>query len=152
MKPFEVKLSLPVVAPLLDVIRDLVAALKSTLAADQPFQHVEPELKEPWIAELIQSQQADLKVLMSLFDEEFFAEGIVTFDENNAETVVRACASIRLKLREQHLKGLGDEALESGDIDLAELADALRTAYLCYLFLATMQELIIRRMDPSEVE
>jgi hypothetical protein len=73
----------------------------------------------------------------------------VAFDESNAEPIVRACAAVRLHLRERYLKQLGDEMLESGDVDLTKLGEPLRKAFMCYLFLATIQELIIQHLDES---
>jgi hypothetical protein len=42
---------------------------------------------------------------------------------------------------------LGDETLETGDVDVMKLAEPLRRAFMCYLFLATIQELIIQHLD-----
>ena len=38
------------------------------------------------------------------------------------------------------------------DVDLLTLAEPLRTAFMCYLFLATVQELIIQHLDSSILE
>ena len=152
MKRIEVKLSLPVVAPLLDVIRELAAGLDTTLAAPQPLSGLDVDLRDSWVSELIKGQQSDVKTLLSLFDEEFFSEGVVAFDETNAESIVRACSAVRLRLREQHLRSMGDEALESGDVELSSLTDGLRKAFMCYLFLATVQELIIQHLDSTIIE
>ena len=72
--------------------------------------------------------------------------------EENAECIVRACAAVRLRLREHYLKPLGDEKLESGDVDMLTLDEPLRRAFMCYLFLATIQELIIQHLDASILE
>ena len=90
--------------------------------------------------------------LLALFDDEFFAEGIVAFDEENAEPIVRACAAVRLRLREVYLKGLDDDALEGGEVELEQMSEAVRKAFMCYLFLATVQELIIQHLDSSIIE
>jgi hypothetical protein len=63
--------------------------------------------------------------------------------------IVRACAAVRLRLREKYLKPMGDETLESGEVDLMSLDEPLRKAFMCYLFLATIQELIIQHLDES---
>ena len=94
-------------------------------------------------------QNHDLRSLLSLFDGEFFTEGVVAFDSSNAEPIVRACTAVRLQLRERRLKSLGDEALETGEIDLEKLDEPVRRAFMCYLFLATVQELIIQHLDSS---
>ena len=149
MKRIEVKLSLPVVAPLLDVIRDLADGLQKRLAAPAALNDLDDEFRADWEGELLSSQKNDVQTLLALFDDEFFTEGVVAFDEENAETILRASAAVRLRLREQWLKPVGDEALESGDVDLMTLAEPLRKAFMCYLFLATVQELIIQHLDSS---
>jgi hypothetical protein len=149
MKRIEVKLALPVVAPLLDVIKDLADSLRKNLAAPLELKDLDPEFKEAWTDELLSTQNEEVRTLLALFDDDFFGDGVVAFDENNAEIIVRACAAVRLRLREKFLKPLGDEALESGDLDLMTLDEPLRKAFMCYLFLATIQELIIQHLDES---
>ncbi len=149
MKRIEVKLALPVVAPLLDVIKELADSLRKNLAAPLELKDLDPEFREAWTDELLSTQNAEVSTLLALFDDDFFGDGVVAFDENNAEIIVRACAAVRLRLREKYLKPLGDEALESGDLDLMPLDEPLRKAFMCYLFLATIQELIIQHLDES---
>ena len=110
---------------------------------------MEVEYSDTWRSELLASQNTDVKTLLALFDSEFFTSGVVGFDEGNAEAIVRASAAIRLYLREHYLQPLGDETLESGDIEIDELQEPVRKAFMCYLFLATIQELIIQHLDSS---
>ncbi|MCX6933276.1 MAG: hypothetical protein B9S26_02355 [Opitutia bacterium Tous-C4FEB] len=152
MKRIEVKLSLPVVAPLLDVIRQLADGLGQKLAAPQDLGDIDQEFRDAWVGDLLEGQNKDVKALLALFDDEFFAEGIVAFDEENAEPIVRACAAVRLRLREVYLKGLDDDALEGGEVELEQMSEAVRKAFMCYLFLATVQELIIQHLDSSIIE
>ena len=149
MKRIEVKLALPVVAPLLDVVRELADGLAHNLAAPLGLLDLEPEDRGAWADELLVAQREEVRVLLGLFDDEFFSEGVVAFDEDNAEIIVRACAAIRLRLREQFLKDLGDEVLESSEVALSVLPEPTRRAFMCYLFLATIQELIIEHLDSS---
>ena len=149
MKRIEVKLALPVVAPLLDVIRELAGDLGRHLAIEGAPGDIDDELRESWTGELLANQADEVKALLSLFNDEFFSEGVVAFDEENAETIVRACAAIRLRLREKYLKRLEDEQLEAGEIDIMTLDEPLRKAFMCYLFLATIQDLIIQHLDES---
>lgn len=149
MKRIEVKLSLPVVAPLLDVVRELADGLRRKLAAPSALADLDAEFRDAWVAELLTAQQEDVAALLALFDDEFFTEGVVAFDEDNAETILRACAAVRLRLREHYLNPVGDEALETGDVDMMTLDEPLRKAFMCYLFLATVQELIIQHLDAS---
>ena len=152
MKRIEVKLSLPVVAPLLVVIRQLADGLGQKLAAPQDLGDIDQEFRDAWVGDLLEGQNKDVKALLALFDDEFFAEGIVAFDEENAEPIVRACAAVRLRLREVYLKGLDDDALEGGEVELEQMSEAVRKAFMCYLFLATVQELIIQHLDSSIIE
>jgi hypothetical protein len=152
MKRIEVKLALPVVAPLLDVIKELADGLRKNLAAPLALKDLDADFKDAWVGELLSAQNDDVHTLLSLFDEGFFKDGVVAFHESNAEIIVRACAAVRLRLREVYLKPLGDELLESGDVDLATLEEPLRKAFMCYLFLATIQELIIQHLDETILE
>ena len=152
MKRIEVKLALPVVAPLLDVIKGMGDSLQQSLAAPLGVRDLEPEFGASWTDELVASQNADLRVLLALFNDEFFTEGVVAFDADNAEPIVRATAAVRLRLREQFLRQLGDETLESGSVELEQLNEPVRKAFMCYLFLATVQELIIQHLDSTILE
>ena len=147
MKRIEVKLALPVVAPLLDVIKELADGLRKNLAAPTGLKDLDADFQAAWIDDLLVTQNSDVQALLALFDEEFFKDGVVAFDEENAEVIVRASAALRLGLRERHLKPLDDETLEAGDIEMEKLAEPLRKAFMCYLFLATVQELIIQHLD-----
>ncbi len=149
MKRIEVKLALPVVAPLLDVVKELADGLRGSLAAPLGLKDLDAEFSASWTDELLTAQNVDLQALLGLFDDGFFAEGVVAFDDDNAESIVRATAALRLRLRERFLTGLGDEALESGNVELDQLPEPTRKAFMCYLFLATIQELIIQHLDSS---
>lgn len=148
-KRVEVRLSLPVVAPLLDVIKAASDQLQHRLAATIELDGIEPEFRDTWRAELIATQNEDIGTLLALFDSEFFSSGIIAFDEKNAEPILRASAAVRLCLREQFLVGLSDELLETGDVEFEDLEEPVRKAFKCYVFLATVQELIIQHLDGS---
>ncbi|HYP17315.1 MAG TPA: DUF2017 family protein [Opitutus sp.] len=152
MKRIEVKLSLTVVAPLLDVIKGVSPGLRETLAAPLAMEDLDAEFRAAWTTDLRDAQTADVRVLLALFDENFFSEGVIGLDETNAEPVVRACAAVRLRLRDLYLKDLGDEILESSEIEIEELEEPVRKAFMCYLFLATLQELIIQHLDSEILE
>ena len=152
MKRIEVKLALPVVAPLLDVVKGMADSLRRNLAAPPGLGDLDAEFSAAWTDELLAAQNVDVQTLLALFNEEFFTDGVIAFDEDNAEQIVRATAAVRLRLREYYLKPLGDETLESGNVELAQLDEPLRKAFMCYLFLATIQELIIQHLDASILE
>ncbi|HUL53153.1 MAG TPA: hypothetical protein VLT83_07060 [Opitutaceae bacterium] len=152
MKRVEVKLSLPAVAPLLDLIKATVDSLAGRLAAPQHLHDLDEELRAAWQGELLGGQNEDCQRFLALFDREFFASGTVGFDEANAEAVLRACAAVRLRLRERELAGLPDEAIESGTVEPAHLGEPAAKAFLGYIFLATLQELIIEHLDSAILE
>ena len=152
MKRIEVRLALPVVAPLLDVIKDLAVNLQSNLASPFALEDLDADFRAAWAAELLVGQNQEVSALLALFNDEFFREGVVAFDEGNAEVIVRACAAVRLHLRERYLQRVGDETLEGGEVDLTSLAEPLRKVFMCYVFLATIQELIIKHLDESILE
>jgi len=152
MKRIEVRLSLPVVAPLLDVIKSTSQSLQQDLAAPLAMTDLDPEFRADWTAELQTGQTADVDILLALFDENFFTDSVIGLDASNAEPVVRACAAVRLRLREKYLKVLDDEILESSDVELEQLEEPVKKAFMCYLFLATLQELIIQHLDSTIIE
>lgn len=149
MKRIEVKLSLPVVAPLLDVIKKAADELQGGLAVPLGTD-VDHDLVEVWNAELLAMQNDGVAQLLAMFDSEFFETGMIAFDEENAQSILRACAALRLHLRARYLQTFDDESLEIGDMDPDELPEALRMPFMCYVFLATIQELIIQNLD-SEI-
>lgn len=152
MKRIEVKLSLPVVAPLLDVMKSVADSLRDHLAV--PLEHVEvdEDMRDTWNTELLGAQNDGVSRLLAMFDREFFETGTIAFDEGNAEPLLRACAALRLRMREQYLKNFGDESLETGDIEIDELPEPMRHIFMCYVFLATIQELIIQHLDSEILE
>jgi hypothetical protein len=149
MKRIEVKLSLPVVAPLLDLMKASSDVLKAQIAAPITLEDIDADFREEWRAELLGGQQQELHALMGLFNSDFFINGVVAFDEDNAEIIVRACSALRLRLRRHDLRVLEDEQLESGGVDLETLPVALQKPFMCYVFLGTIQELIIQHLDAA---
>jgi hypothetical protein len=149
MKRIEVRLSLSVVAPLLDVIKSLVDDLHSAPAAPVSSPDPDAEFSDEWTRELVAAQSSDVETLLALFGGDFFTDGIVRFDQSNAESIARACSAVRLRVRERFLKGLSDESLEAGEVDITKLEEGVRKAFTCYLFLATIQELIVQHLDES---
>lgn len=149
MKRIEVKLSLSVVAPLLDLMKASSDVLEAQIAAPLSLDDIDADFRDEWKAELLEGQQEELHALMGLFNSDFFVNGVVAFDEDNAEIIVRACSALRLRLRRHDLKTLEDEQLESGGIELESLPEPLQKPYMCYIFLGTIQELIIQHLDAA---
>lgn len=147
MKRIEIKLSQPIVAPLLDFVKPIADELREDLVFEPCFPDSDPQFQEVWKEDLIQAQAEDAGAFMTLFDREFFETGNIVIDEENADPVLRATAAIRLKLRNGYMKEVPDEVLEKGDVQFEDLAFPEQQAYACYLFLATIQEIVIKHLD-----
>lgn len=147
MKRIDVKLSLPVVAPLLDLLKAEAESLRSHLAVPVRLDELDPDMREVWQEGLLVDQAIEVQALMELFDDEFFATGTVSIDQAHADVIVRASAALRLQLRKTRLAGVKDESLESGELDPDQLPELQRQAFYCYVFLATLQELIIQHLE-----
>ncbi len=152
MKRVEVRLNLEAVAPLLDVIKGAADDLKPALAITLQIPDHDEELAAGWKQELLQEQNSDITVFLALFGSEFFLTGIVPLDAGNSEAILRSCSAVRLRLREKHLRALGDEALESGEVPFDTMSETQRKAFSAYCFLATLQELTVQHLDPTVLE
>jgi hypothetical protein len=152
MKRVEVKLNLEAVAPLLDAIKEAADDLRPELAVASAPPDAEPEFTDGWKRELLESQNGDIGIFLALFDSEFFTTGVLPLDPTNSEAILRACAAVRLRLYAKHLASLGEEALESGEVPMDNLPAAQRRAFAAYVFLATLQELIVQHLDPTVLE
>ncbi len=149
MKRVEVKLNLEAVAPLLDVIKAAADELRPALAANPDIPGQDAEFAGVWQRELLEGQNDDLQVLLGLFGSDFFALGHIALERGNSEAVLRACSAVRLQLRARHLAVLGDEALESGEVPFEQMTGEQQRAFGAYVFLATLQELVVQHLDPT---
>ena len=61
MKRIEVKLALPVVAPLLDVIKELADGLRKNLAAPADLKDIDADFRDAWVGELLSAQNDDVQ-------------------------------------------------------------------------------------------
>jgi hypothetical protein len=154
MKRVDVRLSIPAVAPLLDLIKSVAEELRTHLAVPIALAEADAELAAVWREDLLESQREDCDRLFSLFDQEFFSEGVISFDRENAEAILRACAALRLRFRRTHLASISDETLEAieastniGNWDAAE-----QKAFACFMFLDELQKIILKYLDPMAPE
>ena len=151
MKRIEVKLSIRWLPRSLDVIKELAGDLEACRRCRRRCPAVDPELKEAWTAELRRASRPRDRPPVPV------RGGLL--HRRGGALRPRQCRADRpglfggaLRLRERYLKPLGDEALEAGEVDLGELPEPVRKAFMCYLFLATIQELIIQHLDESIIE
>jgi hypothetical protein len=147
MKSIDVRLNLPLVAPLVDVMRKAGEGLRGNLAAPLRIDDLDPDFREVWTSELVDEQTQEVSQFLALFDKGFYSDGLVHIQSDFAEGVVRACSALRLELRRSVLSKVTDQQLESGGIQVESFEEPLKTSYLCYVFLATIQELMIECIE-----
>lgn len=148
MKPVEMRLNVEAVKPLLDHIKPLIESLHNRLAAPGSPPPDEDDVMDGfWRQDLLISQQQDVSLLVNLFDEQFLETGRAILDLNKADQILRACAALRLKLRECSLSKLDEEVLESGEIDFDSFNFDERIGYGAYMLFASLQEMIIAQME-----
>jgi len=154
MKRVEVRLSIAAVAPLLDLIKAVADELRIHIAVPVVLTGSDTDFADVWREDLLQSQRDDCDRLFSLFDQEFFTEGVIALDRDNAEAVLRASAALRLRFRSTRLKRMTDEALEALEADsvLDALDEDEKKAFACFVFLDELQKIILKYLDPLSVE
>lgn len=152
----EIKLSLKIVAPLLDLIKTVARELKDELAVQLPPAIVESaddaDMSALWRESLLASQNEDAATLLALFDDAFFATGVIAFGSKSSGRIIRACSALRLRMRARMLAKITDETLEQGVAGIESLPEETQRALMAYMFLATMQELIIRHFETTIIE
>jgi len=148
-KHVEIRLALPVVAPLVEFILPFLDPESAELPSTPDLKGIDRDLREFWRDDLVSAHQADVSFFRDLFGEAFHSTGIIEFPEEACDAVVRACASVRLRLRAEVLTTLKDEALEGGELDFETLSPNEKTGFMAYVFLASFQEILIRHMDPE---
>lgn len=146
MKRIVVTLNRPIVSPLLDVLTSLGLELDKTLAAPLRLKDLEPDFEQSWKEELLVDQDREVQGLLALFDAEFNETGMIHIDEDEAESLLRACSALRLALRTRRLKALSDQVLESGKTDNSTVPPPLRVPLMAYIFLASLQEIILQEL------
>lgn len=150
-KRLELKLPAPAVTPLLDYLLPLARENGPAALGFEPnLDAIEPDFRGDWRADLAAQTQDDQARFASIFDtEEFRQHGTAEFGSEDCEPLLRAASALRLKLRTRKLGALADASLEEGEIDFARLNKDERTALTAYMLLASLQEIVIRHLDPD---
>lgn len=134
---------------ILEMVHTVVESVSGAIMVSLPFPEDDPDLREAWERDLTEALGRDCDFLVDVLHNNKFGKGELVLDDETAEGVLRACAAIRIKLRESALQRMSDRTLESGDIDILTLPLEQQRAFACYLFLAGLQSLIIRELDPA---
>lgn len=146
-KRLEIKLPREVVGPMFDVLLPL-ARTEDELAIDPRLRRIDAEFRELWTADLKDALKSDCAVFLEVFDRDEFREtGVTGFSDKQVDALLRACSALRLKLRTVELKKISDDTLEEGEVDFEKLKPRERSAFTGYVFLGTLQEILIRHLD-----
>lgn len=153
-KRLELKLPAPVVVPLLDLLLPLARESGDAALGFEPnLKAIELDFRDDWRADIALHAASDQERFAAIFDtEEFRKSGIAEFGPEDCEPMLRAAAALRLKLRDRKLGALADTTLETGEIDFGRLNKEEQTAITAYMLLASLQEIIIRHLDPGSAE
>jgi ATP-dependent Clp protease adaptor protein ClpS len=143
-RSLEIKLDLKIVAPLVEMIRAQVAAIEARAEmAGQPDAPADAASRSVALLEL--------QTLLDLFDSDFPKTATIAVGAGQTPAVLRACSYLRLGLRHGKLATVPDAALEKG-LDLAAYTNEQRQDATCYLFLATLQTVLLEhepKLDPA---
>jgi len=152
MKQVEIRLNISAVAPLLDVIKVAADDLRTDLAIHADLPEADAEFSDTWTQDLIASQNSDVRVLLGLFDSEFFTDGAIAVDSNNCDSLLRGCAALRLRMLARWLHEIPPEILEDDDTPVALIPTELRVPFAAYTFLDQIQKIILEHLDPLGTE
>lgn len=144
----EIKLVVKIVLPFLPSLRELVDGLDQTrtvLAGDLTLNDRATVWQQ---GQSTQATLADARALLALFHPGFENSGKIVASSDDAHSVLRACAWLRLKLRAGTLSAISDDALNQENAYLTATAEPERLAVYSYLFLATLQEILLHHFVP----
>ena len=153
-KRLELKLPVAVVGPLIEFLLPLARETGDAALGFEPnLDAIEEDFRADWRADIANQSQDDQTRFAAIFDtEEFRQDGTAEFAPEDCEPLLRASSALRLKLRTRKLGALADSALEEGEIDFARLNKEERLAISAYMLLASLQEIVIRHLDPGSAE
>ena len=152
MKQVEIRLNISAVAPLLDVIKEAADDLRTTLAIRARFPEEDSDFSETWVQELMAAQNSDVREFLGLFDSDFFADGTVAIDGDNADSLLRACAALRLRIHERWLRQVPADILEDEDAEISTVPVEIRLPFAAYTFLDQVQKIILEHLSPAGTE
>ena len=153
-KRLELKLPAPVVGPLLEFLLPLARETGDAALAFEPhLEAIEEDFRGDWRADIALQSQDDQQRFAAIFDtDDFRRHGTAEFGPEDCEPLLRAAAALRLKLRNRKLGAIADSALEEGEINFARLNKEEQLAITAYMLLASLQEIIIRHLEPGSEE
>ncbi|MGF1482791.1 MAG: hypothetical protein ACFBZ8_00325 [Opitutales bacterium] len=139
-------------APLNDLVASVVRSMGDELALNANYTSGDAELDAVLESSLIEEMQEDCSRLEAVFRESDNGQGQLVIRLEEGEAILRASSAVRLRLRRTLLRGVPDEVLERGEVDLQNLATLEQRGYMGYVFLANLQEVLVRFMDPGATD
>lgn len=143
MLTLNLKISQQVTTFLRQFTQLIVEAAKDQLCVKTQHPLNDPELLVLWNESLLESLHNDCEELLKLLENPHFGNDTITLSPSAADSILRGCAAVRLKLHQIFLTDIPDEILEEGGLDATELSQKEHQAYILFMFLASLQEMII---------
>jgi hypothetical protein len=134
---------------LVQMIETISSNLDDVLPADSAIPASDPDFQSIWVEGLREIQERDCSVLLHILRHRDFGRDAIPFDEETGEALLRSCSAIRLKIQDTILKAVAPEQLEVAQLNVQKLEPEQQRGYACYLFLATLQSLVIRELYPD---
>lgn len=133
----------------IEYIQVLMLSLSDSLAVTLDTTDNDPDLIIAWAEGLSNDLLVDTDELLAFLSDESFGIQAQALTIPAAEGILRAASALRLKIQQNLLKRLPEEALEEDAIEGAQLSIDEKHAYQCYLFLAALQIAILEALDPA---
>ena len=149
MLEIELDLDPQILAVAIELIFEMTSSVGDSLAVIVEGVDEDPDLEEAWKAGLLEDLKNDMKGLFELLKADSLAQGKLVVSEMDAEAALRASSAVRLKVKSLFLSSICEEALENGTIDFDELEPSQQRGFACYLFLASLQGVILQALDPT---
>ena len=138
-RQIRIALVVPVVLPLLEALRARAQTLAESTSTLTPAKRAQ-----------VAASLSEVQALLDAFHPDFPNTGeFVVGPDDDRGALLRACSFLRLDLRQNALAELPDEVIEAGELDLERCDPERKQPRLCYVFLATLQELILRHFGLS---
>jgi hypothetical protein len=134
---------------IIEYIQALMLSLDNTLAIAIDAVDNDQDLALAWADSLINDLQSDNQNLINLITHPSFGQAPITITISESEPILRACASLRLKIQQHLLANINDQMLEEGEINPNDLSEKELHAYQCYIFLAALQIAILEALNPN---
>lgn len=145
----EIQLARHLVVPLVEFMAPLLDPGRGDLPAAADLEGIDRDMRESWRDDLAAAHTADLAVFRDLFGEYFRETGVIEFPKASCDAIIRACSSLRLRIRSGVLAGISDEAMEEGDLDIGTMGQEAKTGFTAYVFLGSLQEILVEHLDPD---